>query len=479
MSSIGTRHITSRAVSPARFAALSVLLSCHTAGDIDDLLHQACEASVSDPRDRALAMELVYGVLRRQETIDWRLGPLLKKPVPRLPFVLQMLLRLGAYQLLYLDRVPPSAAVHETVALTKLHTNKLGRDWSGFVNAVLRNLIRLPEPPLPDPQSDPAQALSIRYAVPLWLCQRWVSRLGFEQAEAACRSTSCIPPVTIRVNHRRSTREALLNRLRQQGISASPTTISPAGITLEKGQIVTALPGFREGEFYIEDEAAQIIPPLLDPQPGDLILDACAAPGGKTTHLAELMEDSGSILAMDRQKARLDLLHENCRRLGITIVTTIVGDARKPLEALRASYTGRGTTSRSTKVSGGFVDRVLLDAPCSGLGVLRRHPEAKWNKHTAMFIRHHNLQKEILEAVSAVLRPGGVLVYSTCSTEPEETEDVVTHFCHVHAGWMRESVAPWLPSPALPFVTAHGALSTMGNECGMDSFYAARLRKVS
>jgi 16S rRNA (cytosine967-C5)-methyltransferase len=191
------------------------------------------------------------------------------------------------------------------------------------------------------------------------------------------------------------------------------------------------------------------------------------------------MEDRGHILAMDRRRLRMDLLQENCRRLGITIVTAIVGDARKPLDALRAPIKGGRPSSRPSVAPNGLVDRILLDAPCSGLGVLRRHPEAKWNKSPVIFSRHHNLQQEILDAVSAVLRPGGVLVYSTCSTEPEETEDVVTHFCHVHSDWTRESVAPWLPRTALPFVTAHGALSTMGNTCGMDGFYAARLRKVS
>ncbi|MBI3356124.1 MAG: 16S rRNA (cytosine(967)-C(5))-methyltransferase RsmB [Nitrospirae bacterium] len=467
-------------MSPARVAACSVLLSCHTAEDtIDELLQQACETRISDPRDRALAMELVYGVLRRQETLDWWLRPLLKKPLPHLPVVLQTLLRLGAYQLMYLDRVPQSAAVHDTVALTKSYSKKLGRDWSGFVNAVLRNLIRLPEPSLPDPEACPAQALSIRHSVPLWLCQRWIDRMGFVQAEAACQTTSCVPAVTLRVNKRRLTRDTFLDRLQRQGISAHPATISPVGVVVEKGPLVTSLPGFQDGDFYIEDEAAQLIPPLLDPQPGGFVLDACAAPGGKTTHLAELMEDRGHILALDRQRTRLDLLQENCHRLGITIVTAIVGDARKPLDALRTLRIRGGRTSRPATVPNGSFDRILLDAPCSGLGVLRRHPEAKLNKHQAMFLRHQKLQQELLGAVATVLRPGGVLVYSTCSTEPEETEDVVAHFCRVHSEWMRESVAPWLPSTALPFVTAHGALSTMGNKCGIDGFYAARLRKVS
>jgi 16S rRNA (cytosine967-C5)-methyltransferase len=233
---------------------------------------------------------------------------------------------------------------------------------------------------------------------------------------------------------------------------------------LEKGEAVTSLPGFQDGDFYVEDEAAQLIPPLLDPQPGELVLDACAAPGGKTTHLAALMHNRGEILALDRNAERLKLVDENRRRLGITIIRTIRADTAMPL---------------LTTFEGRMFDRILVDAPCSGLGVLRRHPEAKWTKQEVLLARHHRLQTQILDAAASVLRPGGVLVYSTCSTEQEETEDVVAQFCRDHSGWVRESVAPWLPPAARSFVTAHGALSTIGNRFGMDGFYAARLRKVS
>jgi 16S rRNA (cytosine967-C5)-methyltransferase len=458
--------------SPARTAALSILLSCHS-GDrvIDELLDEKFTRVASDPRDRSLAMELVSGVLRRQETLDWRLKPVLKKPVAKLPVMIQMVLRMGAYQLFYLDRIPPSAAVDESVRITRFYTQQLGRDWTGFVNAVLRNLLRFPEPPLPDSRHEPGEALSIRYSVPLWICRRWVERLGFEEAEAACRTVSAMPSVTLRVNRLRITRDAFLFRLHEAGISAKPTAISPVGVVLDKGQQVTSLPGFNEGDFYVEDEAAQLIPALLDPKPGDTILDACAAPGGKATHLAELMGNQGRILAMDRQKERVARLRENAARLAATSVMPVIGDARKPAEVLRL-LEGQNTLA-------GSLDRILLDAPCSGLGVLRRHPEAKLKKHTTMFARHQLLQRELLEAAAAVLRPDGVLVYSTCSTEPEETEEVIEYFCRLHPGWQRESVAPWLPSPALSFVTAQGALSTMGNGCGMDGFYAARIRKVS
>lgn len=454
----------------ARQRALAVLLAFQKSGDaIDEILDRLWTGEAGDPRDRAFAMELIYGVLRRQETLDWRLAPVLSKPLARLPLVIQVVLRMGAYQLLYMDRVPESAAVNESVNLAKSQAAKLGRDWGGLVNAVLRALMRAPEPPLPEV---PAQTLSICYAVPLWLCERWVSRLGREAAEAACKTVSTIPALTLRANRQRMTREALLEQFEQAGIVARPAIVSPAGIVVEGGQSVTALPGFREGWFYVEDEAAQLIPLVLDPQPGERILDACAAPGGKATHLAELMANRGDVVALDRQPARLKLLAENCHRLGATIVTPLVGDARHI--GTQASTGPGGQRAGSL----GLFDRILVDAPCSGIGVLRRHPDAKWSKDTGMFARHQILQCEILERAASVLRPGGVLVYSTCSTEPEETEEVIDRFCRDHSACRRESVAPWLPAAALPFVTAQGALSTLGNEIGMDGFYAARLRKA-
>jgi len=455
-----------------RAVALSILLwSRRTDDALNELVEQQA-TSVSQPRDRSLVMELVYGVLRRQEMIDWRLDAVLSKPLHRLPAVVQMLLRLGAYQLLFLDRVPASAAVNETVQLTKSYAKQLKRDWSGLVNGVLRNLVRVPAPPFPDPAIHPARYLSVRYGIPEWLTERWCDRMGLIQAESACRASSTVPSVTLRVNSHRLTREEFLERLRQAGVAAHPTAVSPVGVVLEKGQDVTSLPGFSAGHFYVEDEAAQLIPLILDPQPGETVLDVCAAPGGKTTHLAELMGDRGTIYAVDRKASRLDLLRKNCRRLGLQSVVPIVGDVRTPSEWSRVIEHGSDLRDGSP-----LFDRILVDAPCSGVGVLRRHPEAKWPKDSSAFVRHQRLQTEILASVASCLRPGGVLVYSTCSTETEETTDVINRFCEAYPGWMRESVAPWLPTTALPFVTTCGTLSTMGNERGMDGFYAARLRK--
>jgi len=470
---------TAQTTPSARMIALSLLMeSVKSEEGVDILLDRALAQCSFDSRERALTVELAYGVLRRLATIDWRLEPVLDKPLPRLPLAVQMVLRLGTYQLLFLDRIPQSAAVNESVNLARAIAGTLGRDWSGFVNAVLRALLRHPPQPWPSMDPDAAHAFAVRYSVPSWLSRRWVERLGVGSAEMACEGVSVAPPLTLRVNQLITTREAFLEKLAQVGIAAKPTSVSPFGIVLEEGGSVPSLPGFREGAFYVEDEAAQLIPPLLDPQPGDIVLDTCAAPGGKSTHLADLMHNKGTIYAVDRKGDRLDLLRSNCRRLGVQIVVPIVGDIRQPLEWVPMIETAGSPSVKKARVGEPCIDRILVDAPCSGLGVLRRHPEAKWRKGEQALPRHQALQCQILESVAPCLRLGGVLVYSTCSTEPEENEDVIERFCRVHAEFKREPVVPWLPPAAQKFVTEQGALSTVGNRFSMDGFYAARLRKV-
>ena len=469
---------TPQTAQSARATALSLLVESDTSEErVDILLERALAHCPFDSRDRSLTVELTYGVLRRRATIDWRLEPVLDKPLLRLPVAVQMVLRLGAYQVLFLDRIPQSAAVNESVNLAKAFTGTVGRDWSGFVNAVLRAFLRHPPEPWPDMNLDAAQALAVRYSVPSWLSRRWVERLGLASAERACEGVSVTPPLTLRVNQLVTTRESLLDTFAQAGIVATPTRVSPFGIQLQEGGPVPSLPGFHEGAFYVEDEAAQLIPLVLDPQPGDIVLDACAAPGGKSTHVAALMQNKGIIYAIDRKEARLDLVRSNCRRLGVRIVESILGDIRQPREWVPLAAATRPPSVKQARM-GDSIDRILIDAPCSGLGVLRRHPEAKWQKDAQALPRHQALQRQILESVASCLRPNGVLVYSTCSTEPEENEDVIERFCRAHAEFRRESAISWLPPVAQGFVTEQGALSTVGNQFLMDGFYAARLRKV-
>jgi 16S rRNA (cytosine967-C5)-methyltransferase len=449
--------------SGARAVALDALLSVERAQTFaDDALDHSISQSALDSRDRALALELVYGILRHQSTLDWRLDHVATKAMAKLPSRVRMALRLGAYQLLYLDKIPSSAAVNESVALMK--TGGTSAHWPGFVNAVLRALIRTPVPPWPDREADPVHALSVQYACPAWLTERWLARLGLQDAETLCRATTVVPPLTIRINTLRTTRDALAAQFTKLGYAVGRTKISPVGLVLDKCGSVAELPLFRDGAFYVEDEAAQLIAPIVDPQPGERVLDACAAPGGKTTHLAALMQNRGEIIAVDKSAARLRMLDENGRRLGTGIIRTIPADMTSPLP---------------TNLRERPFDRILLDAPCSGLGILRRHPEGKWRKKAEAFGRYQTFQRQLLERTGRLLRPGGVLVYSTCSSEPEENEQVIDQFCSAHKEFRRESIAPWLPEPNSSLVTSQGDLSTSRNDDSMDMFFAARLRKAS
>ncbi len=462
----------------ARSAALEALLVIERnkafADDVLDRCLNRAQQAQMDARDRALTFELVYGVLRHRATIDWRLGLVSDRPLERLPLPVTMTLRLAAYQLLYLQKIPPSAAVNESVALvkpTQAQIQTSGKDWSGFVNAVLRSLIRAPTPPWPDPGLDPVLSLSTRFSCPSWLASRWLQRFGIDRAEDLCRATLAIPPLTIRTNTLRVTRDVLAAGLAGDGYRVQTTKVSPVGLVLDKCGSVTALRQFHEGLFYVEDEAGQLVAPLLDPQPGERILDACAAPGGKATHLAALMQNRGEVVALDRNPGRLRALQENCRRLGVTIVTSVAADASKDLVPPANRTLGR-LLDRP-------FDRILLDAPCSGLGVLRRHPEGKWQKEERELESRRTLQQRLLEQVSRLLRPGGLLVYSTCSTEPDENEEVVERFCKQHAGFRPETVGPWLPEAGHDLLTTQGYFSTLFNSHSMDAFFTARLRKAA
>jgi 16S rRNA (cytosine967-C5)-methyltransferase len=457
---------------PRKFACKVLKTIFRNQAFADDVFDAETKDVVLSDQDRALAFELVYGVLRHAVTLDWRLDQISRKPIARLPLNVATTLRVAAYQLLYLDRIPESAAVNEAV---KLIRKQPGHDWGGLVNAILRNLIRQPAPSLPDSRVAPIEALSLNYACPVWMVERWIKAFGNDHAEVMCRKTLEIPPMTLRTNTLRYTRKKLLDRLEAEGIPARKTSVSPEGITLEKcgnpGQISVV----QDGSCYIEDEAAQLIPPLLDPQPGERVLDACAAPGGKTTHLAQLMQNQGTIIALDRQHVRLLQLTANCERLGISLVHThecdIVNEWPKTkAETVDALFSGSHSLAQP-------FDRILVDAPCSGLGVLRRHPEGKMLKQFSTIEQSSIIQRQILDHVCHLLRPGGILVYSACSIEPEETTEVVSAFCQEHPDFQPEPVTPWVPTAGLSLVTDHGHLCTAFQSFTMDGFFACRLKK--
>lgn len=406
--------------------------------------------------DRALAQELFYGVLRHRSALDWRLAACSTRRWSLLTPTVQTVLRLGAYQLLFSDRIPPHAAVHESVSLAKVMA---GEGDVGFCNAVLRALDRRKgELVVPDLLDHPIDHLTAEYSHPVWLVRRWLKRFGLQRTLAFCRSNNAIAPTTLRVNSLRVTRERLVEVLAKEGVVTQPSRVSPHGLVLKTGNPASPR-AFAQGWYYVQDEAAQLVALAVNPQPGERILDACAAPGGKSLHLAELMGDRGEIVAVDASAERLALVEENCRRLGVKSVRTVAADLSHPTEAAAL----------------GRFDRILIDAPCTGLGVLRRHPEAKWHKTEALIVRFAAKQRAILDAVGPLLKPGGVLVYSTCSTEREENEERVEAFLRTHAGWTVEDLRGVLPAAAAPLVTPQGYFSTLGNSLDMDQFFAARL----
>ncbi|MCK5219349.1 16S rRNA (cytosine(967)-C(5))-methyltransferase RsmB, partial [bacterium] len=370
---------------------------------VEKLLSQRLPAVKLPEAEQRLCRELSFGVLKARIFLDYMLQPFLKKQPPA---KLMNLLRLGAYQLLKLDRIPSHAAVNETVNLAK-------PDFSGvqvkFINAVLREITRQGARPLPDKNLDPVTHLSIRYSLPLYLVERWQGRFGQALAESMMAAANETPPLVARVNRLRGTREEGEALLTRQGFSVKKGR-APAALCLGPDSGDPArLPGFQEGWFYFQDQAAQLVGYLADPAPTALCLDLCSAPGGKTTHLAELVEGQGRILAYDIQAEKLLKVEKNAKRLGLKNIE-IIRELSPALEA----------------------DRVLVDAPCSGTGTLRRHAEIRWRVTEKDFRRMAGIQEKLLNQAVKYVKPGGWLIYSTCSTEPEENEEVVNGFLAGH-----------------------------------------------
>jgi len=439
-------------VSRARWEALAVLLRVERDRAFADLaLGHALTRAGLDARDAALTSEIVYGTLRWRRHLDWRLAPHCARPLSALDPWVRALLRLTAYQVLFLDRVPRWAAVDEAVSLAR-HKGR-GRGPADFVNAVLRALTREAAPPaLPE---GAVEALGTRLSFPDWLTARWLGRLGERDAEALMAALNERPPVTVRANALRLSRDDLARRLREVELAETrPTPLAPEGLVVERGAVAQGAT-FAEGLCTVQDEASMLIARLLEPRPGELIADVCAAPGTKATHLAELMGDRGRIVALDPQAARLRLLDRACARLGIHVIETHPGPAGTLAPRWRAQCAG-----------------VLVDAPCSNLGVLRRNPEVKWRREPADLGRSARTQLEILEAAAGMVAPGGRLVYATCSLEPEENAEVVGRFLAARPDWRPDTPRefPVAPDPG-------GFVRCLPHLHGTDGFTAIRLRR--
>lgn len=410
------------------------------------------------PLDRAFIQQLVFGVYRWRARIDWVLEKFSRTRLARLSFPLLHILRLGAFQILFLDKVPASAAVNEAVRLAKSGP----APWTGgLVNGILRALVRGQETlPFPEPE-DIVSYLTITQSHPEWLVRVWLEMLGPRDTTALCEAGNRIPPLTLRTNTLKITRPALVDQLRKTLADVEPTSYSPAGIRVSQPRTpLQDIPEYRQGLFQIQDEASQMIAFLLDPQPGESILDLCSGFGGKATHLAQKMENRGSILALDRDARKIRDLARNARRLELPGIKGQTADILAP-DLLR-------------KIPAPF-DRILVDAPCSGWGVIRRHPDLKWRVRHEDSIRLAAQQIKFLQKAAGWLKSGGVLVYGTCTLCPEENENVVEHFLKENPGFRLEPAGPHLPGAAADLADPRGYFYAWPHRHGTDGFFAARL----
>ena len=378
-------------------------------GWLEDLLDAEFSKGTLAPADRGLVQELVYGVVRWRTTLDWLIARKTDSR-PQKP-VLQILLRLGLYQLFLLDRIPDHAAVHESVQMAR----DLGfGSQSGFINAVLRNCLRDRDALERDLQTLRDSSPDLGYSHPRWLCERWEQRWGRENLRALLGWNNAPPAVFLRVNTLKATPEHLAQTLEKEGVLFTPRNFdwAPAEwvFELRSHPPLATLKSFQDGLFYVQDPSTLLAVHELAPKPGETILDLCAAPGGKTTLIAQYMENRGIVIAHDNEKRRLELIAENCARLGASCVKVISSD-ELPTIAVPAAF-----------------DRILIDAPCSNTGVMRRRVELRWRVQSAEVERLRAVQLELLRQAAPWLKPGGTLAYSTCSLEPEENSGVVKEF---------------------------------------------------
>jgi len=410
------------------------------------------------PVDRAFLTELTYGVLRWRGRLDWIIRHFSAIPFDKIESRILNILRLGLYQIEFLSRTPSSAAVNESAELAK---RIRGRRGAGFVNAILRSAIRKKSEVLsPDMNEDPVLYISVVESHPLWLVRRWVEEFGVEEVEKICAFNNQIPPLTLRTNTLKINRAELIEKLKGKGLEPLPSLYSEEGIVLKEPPPASELPFVKEGLYIIQNEASQLVTSILDPRPGERVLDGCAAPGGKTTHIAQRMKNRGEIYALDLNRGRLDLIEEMSRRLGIEIVKTVKGDTTHPLA-----------------IPGGLgFDRVLADVPCSGFGTLQRNPDLKWKRGEEDLPRLGELQSSILGNLSLCVREGGILVYSTCTVFHEENEDVIERFLREHPEFRLDSIANILPEESHFFIK-NGYFKTFPPRNGMDGFFVARMVK--
>ncbi|OGR60694.1 MAG: 16S rRNA (cytosine(967)-C(5))-methyltransferase [Desulfobacula sp. RIFOXYB2_FULL_45_6] len=445
-----------------RHIALKVLLDWHKGSwTLDQSLENySNEISGLQKNDRSLCNAIIFGVLRKKEAIDWIIRSFSNTAIQKIDIISLYILRIALFQILHMDRIPAFAAIHNAVNISKALS---GSKTAGFINAVLRKASdKHPALSLPDKKTEPDKFLSVKYSLPPWLSKRWIQAFGIEQTERLCLQIDAIPHITICCNILKTNPQALSEQLYICAKNIQLTEYAAQGIFFSNPLLpVYEFEAFRLGFFHVQDEAAQIVTEYFGPEPGETVLDACAGFGGKTFHIAQLMQNKGVMIASDSEPGKLEKLRLDANRLGIDIIQT------KTIDILKSTI----------KDFDFYFDRVLIDAPCTGLGVLQRNPDTKWKRSKKDIERLSAKQKKMINAAANLVKPGGILVYAVCSCEREENEDVIHAFLDKRKDFSIDKVL-YFAKYSL-FITHEGFLKTYPDPKNMDGFFAARLIRKS
>ncbi|MGZ9586996.1 16S rRNA (cytosine(967)-C(5))-methyltransferase RsmB [Paenibacillus marinisediminis] len=448
----------------AREVALEVLVQVDKEGSYSNLqLNEALKSSNLERVDAALATELVYGTIQRMYTIDGVLERKVTKGIAKLKPWMRNLLRMSLYQLHYLDRIPDHAAVNEAVAIAKRRGQQ---SMGGFVNGVLRGVMREPEVWNAPADASPVARIAWNESHPEWLVARWLKTYGEAETEEMCAANNEAPHASARVNRTRAVRDELLAEMRAAGLYVQPSALSADGIVAGGAGNLALTDWYRSGKLSVQDESSMLVVEAVRPAAGMRVLDCCAAPGGKTMHIAERMGCEGEVIANDVHAHKVKLIQDQADRLGLSCIRTMNEDALNLADRLEpASF-----------------DIVLLDAPCTGFGVIRRKPDLKWRKRPEDVSAIAALQAELIETAAKLVKPDGRLVYSTCTVEREENEEVVERFMKQNPDWkLDESWKNALPQDKLSDALARsksGMLQVLPHDGDSDGFFIACLTRA-
>ena len=409
----------------ARFSAIKTVYAVQSQGAYSNVaLAQILRQEKLSDLDRRFCTELVYGTIKAGDSLDWKISKYVNRPLDKIEEKILSILRVGMYQIFFLDRVPNSAAVNESVEIAKKFVN-IGA--SKFVNGVLRSAVR--EPQKSDfPTDESVETLALQTFHPTWLVKLFVEEFGLETAKKICATNNIEPPLCLRVNFLKSNREEILAALEKFGATAEISKLAPEGIICQSHGALDSFKPLKIGMCQVQDESSMLAARWLNPAENDFVIDCCAAPGGKATHIAEIMKNHGRIIAADIYETKLELIKENAKRLGIKIIEPVLLDARKIGEKFFNK-----------------ADKILIDAPCSGLGVIRRKADLRWKKSFSEIAELPKLQSEIIASAANAVKKGGTLIYSTCTIIRRENEEIVENFLKLNKNFKLVEMKTFLP----------------------------------